>query len=124
LCLTWGRVVRVVVVGSRGCLILRLDVLVVGRSTVTDSPTSAVVRVVTVLAASSSREASRQRVSTGFEATRAQSLREQEEQDEEDGDYAGKKHPATPAAPGAVTVVAVAAIETHVSTKVERIQKD
>jgi hypothetical protein len=90
---------------------------------VTDSPTSAVIRVVTVLAASSRGEASGQRVSTGFEATRAQNLREQEEQDEEYGDYASKKDPATPAAPGAVTVVAVAATETHVSTNVERIQK-
>jgi hypothetical protein len=91
---------------------------------VADGPTSAVVRVVTVLAASSCREASGQRVSTSFDAAWAHNLREEEEQDEEHADYTGEKHPATPATPGAVAVVAVAAVENHVSTKVERIQKD
>lgn len=76
-----------------------------------DCPTSAVVRVVAILAASSCGEASRRRVSTSFMTACAQNLREEEEQDEEDGDDACEKHPATPAIPGAVTVVAVASVE-------------
>lgn len=90
-----------------------------------DSPASAEVGVVALLAASSCGKASEWRVSASLEATVwARNLREEEEQDEEDSDYACEKHPATPAIPSAVAVVSITAVEDHVSLKVGQIHSD
>jgi hypothetical protein len=123
LCLTWRRIVRVVVVGSRACLVLRLDVLVVGRSAVTDGPPSAVVRIVTVLAASSSRKASRQKVSTSFYPARAK-LTRRGRIERRRRRLCRREAPSDPSGSRCCCSCCHSSYRNHVSTKVKRIGND
>jgi hypothetical protein len=124
LCLTWRRVVRVVVVGSRACLVLRLDVLVVSRSAVTDSPTSAVVRVVTVLAASSSGKASRQKGQYEFLCCERAKLTRRGRIERRRRRLCRREAPSDPSGSRCYCSCCRSSYGNHVSTKVKRIGND